>query len=100
MSINHRKHKWNGPLVTAVRAAWRNLMIAAETKGNPYICPKCNKPVTHLMAWDVGHQLALEEGGSIHIGNTHPEHASCNRADGARITNHKKRQKQGRIRQW
>jgi len=95
-----KNHKWNGPLVTTIRKAWLKLMIIAEAEGKPYVCPKCSKPVTTKQRWDVGHQLALEEGGSLHMNNTHPEHSYCNRADGARITNQKKRERQGRFRTW
>lgn len=101
MSRHHKKAKWAGAVVTRARAIWTLRMKEAEALGNPYICPKCGKPVLTSMSWDVGHRQDIDEGGAVmDLANTTPEHSSCNRADGARITNAKKRANRGRTRSW
>lgn len=101
MSRHHKKHKWAGIVVTRARAIWLQRMKEAEAKDKPYVCPKCHKPVLSTQSWDVGHMQDIDDGGVVlDLSNTTPEHSSCNRADGARITNAKKRSNRGRTRSW
>lgn len=101
MSRNHKAARWSGAVVTRARTIWLGRMKAAEAKNEPYICPKCKKPVLSTQRWDVGHKQDIDDGGVVlDLSNTTPEHSSCNRADGARITNAKKRSNLGRTRSW
>lgn len=101
MSRHHRINRWSGPVVERARRIWLARMKVAESIDHPYICPKCEKPVLHTQQWDVGHKENIYEGGNaLDLTNTTPEHSSCNRADGARITNQIKRSNRGRIRKW
>ena len=50
----------------------------------PYPCRRCGRPILPGSAWDVGHLLPAEVGGTYTLTNTAPEHTACNRGDGGR----------------
>lgn len=78
---------WTGAAVTRLRAAWALRL--------PLPCPRCGRPVHAQPAdgWDLGHQTprALDSSRTWDPANLRPEHASCNRAAGARMTNRARR---------
>jgi hypothetical protein len=57
----------------ALRAAWSHLVAHGDVT-----CRRCNLLIKAGQSWDLGHP---QEGVSVGM---HPEHASCNRAAGAR----------------
>jgi len=79
---------WGGRRVMAMREHWRLRL--------PAPCPRCGRPVTPDQAWDVGHILPIHSYPQLrhNIINTRPEHAACNRRDGARITRRRTRERQ------
>lgn len=94
MSKHHANAKWAGDIVRKARAYWKAQIDAGIASGVPIACGRCSGPIEHNDQWDVGHVTALAEGGDM---NHHwPEHSRCNRADGARMTNNRKR----RMRAW
>lgn len=93
MSKNHKRAGWTGSRVTKARAYWAAQIENGVAMGVPITCGRCDQPLDGITPWDVGHITALAEGGDI---NRHwPEHSSCNRRDGARRTNARKRRMRG-----
>ena len=102
MSRNHARRRWGGAPVTKLRRIYAARIQAAYEQGEPLTCPKCSQPITPEQEWDLGHQLALSEGGNPwDQKNIRPEHRGpCNRAAGARLTNEIKQAKRLRKRAW
>ena len=63
------------------------------------VCHRCQRPIRVDEAWDAGHLDAIAEGGHP-AGRVVPEHVSCNRRDGARITNERRAARRSRTRDW
>ncbi len=62
--------------------AFRRKVLEGWKPGDP--CGKCGLPI-----WDnpdAGHIVPLRLGGTFHPSNGQPEHQSCNRAEGARLS--------------
>lgn len=85
---------WSGRRATRIRR------ILARTLPRP--CWRCARIIYPTDAWDVGHVVAIAEGGGMwDPANLAPEcRGPCNRADGARITNDRRSQTYRRIRPW
>ena len=60
----------------------------------PATCPRCGQTIHPWHKWDMGHILPMHRYPQLEfeLSNTRPEHARCNRADGAHITHHRPRQ--------
>lgn len=94
MSKHHRRSGWTGSIVTSYRTYWARAIDEGVATGVPIECGRCHQPIELSHEWDMGHTTSLAEGGDIT--SVWPEHRHCNRADGARITNNRKR----RMRAW
>jgi hypothetical protein len=74
--------------------------IAAQL---PLPCIHCGRAVTAEQAWDLGHLVALVEGGHTDINSVGPAHVTCNRSDGGRIgaamVNRRRKSARG-LREW
>jgi len=97
MSRHHRNARWAGRPVTELRIQW-----GARIAEGAVACGLCGQTITPGQAWDLGHRLALAEGGDEN--DVRPEHAlkaDCaeggNRSAGARLGNQQRRQ---RVRKW
>ena len=68
----------------------------------PLPCTWCGLEVSDEHAWDVGHIIPRSTAPELtwDVSNQWPEHASCNRAAGARITNQRRRQRMNIHRSW
>lgn len=90
---------WGGRRVQLLRAR----MLAAVRAGGA-ICTRCGQPIppdTPAELIDLDHLLALAEGGTVWDPANHgPAHATCNRAAGARLTNHRRTATYTRTRRW
>lgn len=75
--------------------AWCVLML-------PCPCPRCGDIIMDGMAWDVGHIFDIDTHPELagDPDNWRPEHASCNRADGARKRNRKHKTRPATSRRW
>ena len=76
--------------------------IFARTDGRCVLCRKplhfehYGKPEPEFpTAWQVDHSKALAAGGTDHLNNLNPAHASCNRLKGARLTAREARVRRG-----
>jgi hypothetical protein len=78
--------KWAGRRVMALRDQW-----AERPARKP--CPRCHRDIQPWHAWDVGHVLSKHRYPWLmwEPTNLRPEHARCNRRDGAHTTNHRRR---------
>lgn len=81
---------WSGSLAAQTRRQW-----APRVATGRIACTLCGEPIKPGDAWDVGHIIPISLGGDV-AGLTEPQHATCNRRDGARIA----RMRQGRTRRW
>lgn len=83
---------------------WANQVLALRRIFQPKLpvpCSKCPEPVYAWQQWDLDHIVPVDQGGELlSIDNLWPSHASCNRAEGARITNKKRSKKAQRVRDW
>lgn len=77
-------------------------MVRAQHAGTPYVCPRCQLPVTTDQRWDVGH--AVDVADAPHLTwdprNHRPEHATCNRSDGGRRGNTTRQHTRTRANKW
>lgn len=69
-----------GPEHQRRRKAWQSHL---ETIG-PVECRRCHQPVRASDKWDLGHGVALANGGDG--SDSRPEHATCNRRAGQQMT--------------
>ena len=77
-------------------AAWQSVSARARALLAPTLprrCPVCQTMITPGQAWDVGHVIprAVRPDLANDPRNWRAEHASCNRAAGARATNRQRR---------
>lgn len=77
-------------------------MRSAWAQHTTVICPRCLRPITPGQAWDIGHTHDVHTHPHLmwDITQMHPEHASCNRADGAATTNRLLSQRRARLWRW
>lgn len=75
--------------------AWCALML-------PCPCPRCGDIIMDGMTWDVGHIFDVDAYPELagDPDNWRPEHAACNRADGARKRNRKHKTRPTTSRRW
>ena len=76
--------------------AWASLSAAARARLAPTLptpCGVCGRLVYPFDAWDVGHILprSTHPAAAGDPANQRVEHAACNRAGGARMTNQARR---------
>ena len=96
---------WGGRRVEKIRAHWGDVILARWVAGDPVecgalICLLPSRAIGPGSSWDVGHGTARSDdpARTWDPTNHHPEHARCNRADGARRTN--TRHSRNRQRSW
>jgi hypothetical protein len=75
------------------------LALAPAVASGTVLCPRCGDPIRPDEPWDVGHVLALAEGGHP-AGPRRPEHAACNRRAGAQMVNARRPQRRTRLDEW
>jgi hypothetical protein len=85
VSTTRRGYGWTHQ---RLRQQWTPRVMAGEC-----VCAKCGQPIHPGQQWDLGHTDHRD-------GYTGPEHASCNRSDGARRGNRMRSQRQVRQRDW
>lgn len=80
---------WGGKRATRLRAWMAHEMRATQARGQHVICPRCQLPILPGEQWDTGHVLPITARPDLMWtpSNVRAEHARCNRADGAAITN-------------
>jgi hypothetical protein len=74
--------------------------IAAQL---PLACIHCGRAVMPEQQWDLGHVIALVDGGSYDANGVGPSHVTCNRADGGRrgaAIAGRRRKKSSGLREW
>lgn len=72
-----------------LRAHWADKIAIAAALGDPIRCWRTGKPILPTDKWDLGHTIDRADGGTDN--HAHPEHASPNRAAGARRSNSRPR---------
>jgi hypothetical protein len=97
---------WNGSTVRRWRSYWAPRILAAETRGEPFVCPfwridpECPGPVLLEDQWDVDHAQPLVEDGDKGLANQAPAHTSCNRRAGQAIARQRMTERATRVRRW
>lgn len=79
--------KWGGRRVVQLRRQLEQLL--------PVPCARCGQPVLPGQRWDIGHAIGRDIAPELtwDPSQYRIEHASCNRAAGARYVNAKRRQR-------
>lgn len=79
---------WGGTRAQRARDYLAHQLRASWLRHAPLVCPRCQLPIEQGQAWDVGHTHSIQTRPDLMWSLPHlrAEHASCNRADGARIT--------------
>lgn len=97
-----KRNGWTG---TPAQRARRLLNVAVRTAwadGVVVTCPRCGEAISPGQAWDVGHRVDIVEDPTQiwNAAGLRAEHARCNRAAGAELTNSRTRAQRQRLRQW
>lgn len=80
MSKHHRTPEWhrNSKIV-------RQVTKATLSRGGQVRCVNCGKTIAPDQAWDVGHIVDADRGGSSALSNLGAAHRRCNRSAGGRL---------------
>lgn len=96
MSRFHAAARWGGQRVTRARALWAQRIAHAAARGQHLVCSLCAQPIKLGQPWDLGHRLALSDGGDSN--DYEPQHRACNRREGQALAQRAKRVT--RTRRW